>query len=525
MNRGGLRTGSLALILIVSGILVAGNVIAQRFFFRLDLTEDRRYSIAPATRAVLEGIDDVVNVDAYFSRDLPPYLLNLRRQVEDTLDEYRAYSGGRLHVEFKDPGGDPFTLEKLRSLGIPQIQLEILQKDQFKVTNVYLGIAFLYGGRKEVIPVVQDIARLEYEITGAIVRLTSLEKKGVGWFAGSAGGATPGRGSNPLIQELRRFYDVHEFGPEDFREIPAPIRTLIVEGPQDLSEEARFSIDQFLMGGGKAIFLVDHFSMDVGNLSPVPMESGVHDLLEHYGVRLSRDMIVEPYYNATASFTSGFMSFRIPYPYWPRLPRDLLDREHPITSGLETVTLPWTSSLVVVAGEESGIAAERLVSSSPQSWAESAPYNFSPQKKVVPPQSSEEMKSRPLAVLLSGRFPSFYEERPPPPPAEGEESPAVIRESPETSILVVGSSRPVNAEFLRLFPENAVFLMNAVDWMTFGSELIGIRSRTSGERTLMELPARAKTALKVGNVILFPAAIALFGFLTLVLRRRRRSAS
>ena len=66
--------------------------------------------------------------------------------------------------------------------------------------------------------------------------------------------------------------------------------------------------------------------------------------------------------------------------------------------------------------------------------------------------------------------------------------------------------------------------MNAVDWMTFGSELIGIRSRTSGVRTLPDLPARAKTALKVGNVILFPAVIALFGFLTLFFRRRRRNA-
>ncbi len=522
MNRRGLRSGSLALIFIVTGILIAVNVIAQRYFFRLDLTEDRRYSIAPATRAVLEGLEDVVNIDTYFSRNLPPYLINLRRQVEDTLDEYRAYSGGRLHVEFKEPGGDPFTLEKLRTLGIPQVQLEILEKDQFRMTNVYLGISLLYGGRKEVIPVVQDTSRLEYELTGALVRLTSPEKKGVGWFAGSA---PAGGGGNPMARELRRFYDVRELGPDDMRAIPADIRTLVVEGPRDLSEEARFSLDQFLMGGGKAIFLVDHFSMPAGAISPVPMESGVHDLLEHYGVRLSRDIVVEPYYNATASFTSGFMSFRIPYPYWPRLPRDLLDREHPVSSGLETITLPWTSSLEVVAGEDSGLIATLLASSSPQSWTESAPYNFSPQKKIIPPQSGEEMKSRPLAVLLSGRFPSFYQEREPPPPAEGEEPPAVVRESPETSILVVGSSRPVNEEFLRLFPENAVFLLNAVDWMTFGSELIGIRSRTSGMRTLSELSARGKTALKVGNVILFPAAIALFGFLTLFLRRRRRSAS
>jgi gliding-associated putative ABC transporter substrate-binding component GldG len=524
MKRGQLRTGSTILVLIVLGILAAVNIIAQRYFFRLDLTEDKRYSIAPATRAVLERMDDVVNVDAYFSRNLPPYLANLRRQVEDTLAEYRAYSGGRLSVQFKDPGSDPVTQQRLRSLGIPEVQLEILEEDQFRLTTAYLGIALHYGGRKEVLPVVQSVGRLEYELTSAILRLTTPERKGLGWLAGSREEISLQGGGSPLRGELGRLYDIRDLSPEDLREVPPEVQTVIVEGPEGLPEEARFALDQFLMRGGSAVFLIDHFSIPEGGIFPVPMESGVHDLLEHYGVRVNRDVLVEPFYNAQVSFSSGFMQFRIPYPYWPRVPRDLLGREHPVTAGLESIVLPWASSLEVLADEGSGVRAEVLASSSPSSWTVSGQYDFSPQKRVSPPMSKDERGERPLAVLLQGSFRSFWAEKEPPPAGEEAAPPEVVGESPETSILVLGTSRPAQTEFLRQFPENAVFLMNAVDWMTFGPDLIGIRSRTSGERTLPELPRRTKTILKVGNVVIVPALLGLFGIVYLASRRRRKHA-
>jgi gliding-associated putative ABC transporter substrate-binding component GldG len=497
------------------------NVIAQRFFVRYDLTEDKRYSIAPATRAVLEGLDDVVNVEAYFSRDLPPYLVSLRRQVEDILAEYRAYGGGNVSVEFRDPGDDPMTRQKIRSLGIPEVQLEILEKDQFRLTTAYMGIALLYGGRKEAIPMVQNVGRLEYELTSAILRLTTTEKKAVGWLSGASGQA-PVRG--PLQQELGRFYDLRDLDADGLGEVPAEVRTLVVEAPRDLSEEARFGLDQFIMGGGSVLFLVDHFDLRAGGISPVPLDSGVHDLLEHYGVRVNRDVVVEPFYNAQAAFSSGFMQFRLPYPYWVRVPRDFLNREHPVTADLEALVLPWTSSLEVLTGEDSAVRAETLAVSSPASWTVSDPYNFSPQSPVRPPLAEEEKQERPLAVLLQGRFRSFWEGKDPPSPGEGKgaEAGEVVRESPETSILVVGTSRLANQEFLGQFPGGAVFLMNAVDWMTFGDHLIGIRSRRSGERRLSELPEGTRTALKVGNVVVLPLALAVFGLFTLLARRRRK---
>jgi len=510
------------LVLLVAGILAAVNIIAQRFFFRLDLTEDKRHSVAPATRAVLEALDDVVGIDVYFSRDLPPYLTTLRREVEDTLDEYRAFSRGNLSLEFKDPGDDPVTRERLRALGIPEIQLEILEKDQFHLTTAYMGIALRYGGRSEAIPVVQSTSRLEYELTSAILRLTTQERKRVGWIGGSREGAAPAAG-NPLQMELGKFYEMENLPTEGLREIPDGVDTLVLVGPRDFPDEARFAVDQFLMGGGRAIFLVDHFSMADGGVYPVPVESGVHDLLEGYGVRVNRDVVIEPASNAPASFSSGIMQFRVPYPFWPRVTRKFLSGSHPVTAGLESIVIPWTSSLDVLAEEGGDVRGEVLAASTPSSWTESGRYDFSPQRRLQLPAEEGARRSRPLAILLQGRFRSAWKDREPPPADEGGPA-ALIDESEETAVLVIGSSSMARPEFLQQFPANAVFLMNAVDWMAFGTDLIGIRSRMGGERALSELTVRERSLLKAANVLVLPSLVALYGFVTLLARRRRKNA-
>jgi gliding-associated putative ABC transporter substrate-binding component GldG len=525
MKKTPLRTHNLALILIVAGILVAVNIIAQRYFTRVDLTENREYTIAPATRNVLAGLDDVVNVTGYFSRKLPPYLINLRRQIRDILEEYRAYSRGKLEVEFVDPTDDPLLQQKVRMLGIPQVQLQIIDQEGFQATGAFLGLALYYGTNKEIIPFVQDTGGLEYELTSVLIRLTSPEKKRVGWVSG-APEEEPARGvGSPIRQELSRSYTVEEIAAASLEKVPEGVHTLVIDGPRNLSDQALFAIDQFLMRGGRGIFLVDHFAVPAGNLFSTPIESGVHELLEWYGVRVNQDVVVEPRResSALAAFSSGMLSFRIPYPFWARVSHEFLNREHPVTGKLEAVVLPWTSSLEVVLPEGSAVKAEVLAGSSGSSSIETAPYDFSPQRNMRAPGTKGEAKSRPLIVLLNGKFRSFWLDKTPPDSSEEGEAPEVLPESPETSILVVGNSRLVKSEFLMKFPEDGIFMLNAVDWMTLGPELIGIRSRASAERTLPAFPARAKSVLKVANIVGVPVLLAFFGLTRLALRRRRRN--
>ncbi|MHB8835654.1 MAG: GldG family protein [Candidatus Methylomirabilia bacterium] len=513
------RLSRIAQTAIIAAALVGANIVAQRWFSRWDLTERRAYSLSPATKKLLGGLESRVAVNVYFTRRLPPYLVNLRRQVRDVLQEYRAFSRGRLEIEFADPGDDPATEQRLRALGIPKLQLEVLERDQFQLTHVYLGLALLHGGRQEVIPVIQDAANLEYELTAALLRLTNPGKKVVAWL-GAPEADPGGRGGDPLRRELARLYDLQEIAADGLTKVPDDVETLVVAGPRSLSEPARYALDQFIMRGGRAVFLVDHFDIPAGTLTAIPAESGVHDLLERYGVRVARDVVGEPRLNAPAAFSSGFMQFRIAYPWWLRVPGAALDREHPVSGRLEGIVLPWTSSLEPAVPAAGGVKSTVLARSSQEAYRVSGNYDFSPQPRREVDPSRTPAADRPLVVLLTGRFPSFWRDKVPPTARPDGESPRFRAESAETSILVVGTSRLAQPDLLRQFPENGTFLLNAVDWMTLGPELIGIRSRTSDERPLPPVSDQARSFIKIVNVVGVPLLIALLGIMRLNARRR-----
>ena len=149
-------TNYIALIVILAAILGVINLLSYRHFLRADLTENKQYTISASTKKVLAGLDDIVNIKVYFSKKLPPYLTTLTDQVTDLLDEYRTYAKGNLNIEFIDPAEDPTMEQKLRFMGIPQVRLNVIERDQAQFTNVYLGMAILYGDNKEVIPAVTD---------------------------------------------------------------------------------------------------------------------------------------------------------------------------------------------------------------------------------------------------------------------------------------------------------------------------------------------------------------------------------
>jgi len=173
-----------------------------------------------------------------------------------------------------------------------------------------------------------------------------------------------------------------------------------------------------------------------------------------------------------------------------------------------------------------------LARTTDRAWTQSGRYDLNPQALLSqqPPETGE---TYPLAIALTGNFKSYFEGKPVPPkpdagtpPPEGAppqpaEAPA-LTESPETQILVVGSSQFVTNTFLRMFPENMLFLQNAVDWMTIGTDLIAIRSRGATERQVKQLSDGAKTAVKTALTWGLPVLIVALGFIRGAVRRRAR---
>lgn len=542
-------------VVILAGILIAVNTIGTQFFGRLDLTEGQEFTISSSTKRILKNLDDVVQVKVFFSKKLPPQLATLEQSVADLLKEYEVYSKGKIKVRFLDPGASEDLKGQARSMGIPELQMNVLEKDQYAVSNVYLGIGIQYGDKTQSIPTVEDASALEYDLSRAIVKLTAKSEPVVAFLTGNSEKAL-----DKDYQGLKRGFEAqYQVRPIDLSQgrttVPEDVTTLIVAGSKNVPDRVKYELDQFLMRGGKLVYLVDAIAMnEMAGLQAYPNRSGLDDLLKHYGVEVKQALALDVR-NALASFSQGYLAYTTPYPMWPKVTQqaDGLSRENPISSRLESVTLPWTAPLevnVAIKAPEKGkknpaalasgtnleqpnVQAVVLARTTEKAWTQTGRYDLNPQAALTTP-ATPTGQPMPLAVLLSGSFSSFYKGKAVPPkptePApEGEEAPpalasteTALTDSPESQILVVGNSQFVSDQFLRMFPENALFIENAIDFLSRGDELIAIRSRGATERPLKPLSEGGKAAVKWLNTLGVPALIVAFGMIRRMVRQKQR---
>ncbi len=155
-------------IVIVLGILVFVNFLGTRFFKRIDLTKEKIYTLSDASKNLVRSLDDKFLVKAYFTSDLPAPYNNNKREVQDQLDEYRAYAGGNFQYEFIDPSKKEELEQEAQKYGIPPVQVQVLKEDKLQIEKAYMGLVLLYGDKQERVPVVQSTANLEYEVSSAI---------------------------------------------------------------------------------------------------------------------------------------------------------------------------------------------------------------------------------------------------------------------------------------------------------------------------------------------------------------------
>ncbi len=527
-------------VLLVALILVVGNFVVSRVLARADLTHDREFTISKATRDVLRGLDDVVTIKVYFSKKLPPNLATLRRNIDDILRGYQAYSHGKIRVEYIDPSEKPEEEQKLRYLGIPQVQLNVLEKDQLQVINGYMGLAILYADRHQSIPVIQDVNTLEYDLTAGILQVLSKDKRIIGYLNGN-GAPDLNKDYESLGRLLSQTYDVQPVDLAQGRNPVQPqINTLIVARPEQVPDRVQWQIDQYLMRGGRVIFMVDpiKLSEEMGLQNPMPITSGIDDQLAFYGVKVQR-ALVEDRVNENAGFSQGYMRYSTPYPFWPKITEKGLSSKNPITSRLDALVLPWCAPLEVTASTadsasgstQPDVKATILARSSPGAWLQRGRYDLTPPNPFQMQRPPDKGESYPLAVALVGRFRSFFAGKPIPtspgdststaPPAADK----TVEESPETQVIVVGNSQFANSNFISMFPGNQNFILNAIDWMTLGDKLIAIRSRGAVERPLHMTSATGKALFMYANTFGVAILVAVFGIARFMRRRARRSAA
>jgi ABC-2 type transport system permease protein len=558
----------ISFILIILGFVAAVNYLATWWFGRLDLTANHVYSISPATRKILRGLDDIISVKVYFSRNLPPQMKTLEADVHDLLAEYKAFGGNRLHVSFEDPSKNEETKRAVRELGIPEVQLNTYEKDKQQAIMAYVGIAVLFADKKEVLPVVQDMRNFEYDLTQAIMKVNRSSTPKVAVLKTDTTAFIPQevrqqmRMMNqedptqelykPVFDNLKNNYTVELVSTADGQRIDSSFKTLIVPGGANFSDRDIFEIDQFFMGGGTLIVLVDAVKVSFQyGVSAAPQETKLLGLLEHYGARVERSMVLDVSCGQV-QVPQRFGNFQIPvardYPYFVAITPQGFNRENPAVAALGGVIMPWVSPITLLmdkaettdkagAVPKRSTTSEVLVRSSPRAWLAKEPFDLNPDQQWKVP-AAKDFNQYALMVHLSGAFQSYFQGKPVPPVRRAGDTLSQIQLSPQDQGRTVRESNAGghlviagDAEFLsgpNATQGNTALLMNIVDWLTLNENLIGIRTRAMVDRVISQDRLKEGSSLpsviRWLNILTMPALLVVLGLLISMGRREAAPA-
>ncbi len=490
-------------IILVIAILGVINFISYQIFYRLDITETNDFSISKASKDTAGNLDDVVSIKAYFSENLPAQFIALRQEVADILAEYETYGRGKIKVEFIDPGNDEELKSRIYAAGIPPLQLNVVEKDKYQVTEGYMGMTIGYGDKTEVIPVIQGTEDLEYQVTAAIKKASTKETPGLGWLAGY--GAVAPEQRSIAAKKLAEIYEAEEIDLKSTGEIPKNLKTLIIAGPTEkFDDKALKAIDSFLSGGGNLLALIDGVKVGDG-LAAEKNITGLEGLLAKYGIKVESNLILDEQ-SGVASFNQGFIAFSVEYPYWPKILKEGFDKNVSAVSNLETVVLPWVSGVDIVKDKmDKDTRVSNLIMSSEKGWKVSDGFNLSPQNIPAP---ADGQGKHSLAVLAVGNFTSAYENG----------------KTFSSRIAVVGDSDFIKDSFLRNAPDNLALFQNLADLLSLDEDLINIRSKAISSRPVKELSETGKAAARYGNVFGITVLVIVLGTIRYVSRRRRKKS-
>jgi len=515
-------SSSLSLVLVI-GILVLVNSLAARYFWRLDLTRNKAFTLSQASKNLVGGLEDRLLVKAYFTDDLPAPYNEYRRQLEDTLAEYSMYGKGRFDYEFINPNKSMDYEQEAMAYGVQPMQFNVIEADEYRVKTGYMGLVILYEDKSEVVPFISEVETLEYALTSRFQKITSPRQLKVGFYYEED--STPQLLENLEIvsQPLSEIYDLVYVDPS---EIDTTLDVLVLAGVQSgLSDYALYRIDQAVMHGVKVLFMHDLAMINAQGFQVMPIESGLEKLLGHYGIELGSSFVADlqaKRISVQSQQGAYTISNIIDYPFIP-VSSDL--GESVITSNLGQLTLPFVTSLSISPNRVDQLQVDTLARSSDNSWLVQNIYDINPFQQFSP---GSEKGPFDLALAVQGDFTSFFQgEMPPARPAdsanagfEGLEEIDQIDDVQAARMLLVGSSNAIMSGFVM---DNTMvdFFLNAIDWLAQSDTLISIRSRAAGVTPLRDIGENSRNMIKYAIILGLPVFVAISSLVIFRFRKKR----
>ncbi len=526
-----------AYVLLSIGAIVLVNLIGTRVFGRLDLTQNKVYTLAQASKDVVKDLPDYLTVKAYISKDLPPELKNTDRYVRDLLDEYRTYSKGKMRFEVLDPT-DKKIEEEAAACRVQRIQIQVLRSSKFEVGAHFLGLCFQYQGKNESLPQLRGVEGLEYQVSSLIKRMTQKKHK----IAMTNGHGEPDQNQGFTYLKHVEEYEVTTLNPST-GPIPDDVDALLIAGPkQPFDDQGRRNIDAFLMKGKGAIFLVDGMAMQAprGNMPPEmaaaqpkigqPNDAGLSELLEKYGFKINQDFVLDsPRVPGPIDMPDGRkMLANVPVYVAVKTSGD--GKEVSVLENITALVFPFASSIELVGPLASGTPPAgklwQLAKTMPTAWKHTGMFFFSPTTKI---EEGKDKGSFGLAYAYQGPLKSAYA----PAAAPGMSTPDAPGAPPSESkkpvrLMVVGDSDFASDEYAQLgrylpiYQEGAQMLVNAVGWAMEDEGLTPVRTKTLTARPIQVESAGTVLGVELFNIVGVPLAFVAFGIVRWRLRRARR---
>ncbi|HTI07941.1 MAG TPA: gliding motility-associated ABC transporter substrate-binding protein GldG [Puia sp.] len=559
------KYGWLALIVL----LVLINLAAGHFHYRLDLTQEKRYTLSPATRTLLSKLDDEVEVDFFLQGDLKAGIRQLSKNSLELLQEFNEYCDGKIRVRTIDPlttlddSAKVVFLDSLRKIGIqPKTQVAqskkgeeqsqrivipgaiLKYKDKIYPVDLLKGVQVGREGQPEEQLYTNAETLLEYKFGSAIDKITRKQTPAIGYVLGN-GEPLDFRVYN-LIQDLRASYRFGVLRLDSVALIPHEYDALVIVKPTEkFTDREKLTLDQYVMHGGKLIWAIDQLHAEMDSLRQdhevTAYDRGLEleDLFFRYGVRVNQDL-VEDLQCASLNLVVGMQGDKpqielLPWPYFPLLNGSL---SHPISKNLDPVYSRFANSVDTVKAP--GIEKTVLLQSSDNGRTISTPalISFESMKQA----SDRQLFSKPhipVAWLLEGKFSSLFANRIGTATADSlanyYKQPFLPAAQGSSGVIVIGDADIVMNEVTREGPlpmglnkdnnytfANEDFIQNCVEYLVNPSRILETRSKDYTLRLLD--PAKVeegRTFWQFINIVL-PLLLVVVGGYGYQLARKRK---
>ncbi|MDX6183673.1 gliding motility-associated ABC transporter substrate-binding protein GldG [Flavobacterium sp. Fl-77] len=496
-------------------VLIVLNVLGSLFFHRFDLTKDKRYTLSETSLQIVKQVKNPLSIKIYMEGELPADFRRLQQETKQLLEEFQAYNNN-IVFEFVNPlENEDESMALIKSLyqkGLTPINITVDDKGKQSQAMVFPWAVAVYNNKEVNIPLLKNIMgasteqkvkgsiqHLEYSIADAINKITKDKQKKVAIIKGN--GEMKEIHIAKMLMQIRESYYIGPFTLDSVAKNPTGSLdalkkydlAIITKPTETFSDEEKQVLDQFIMNGGKTLWLIDQVSADMDSLYnqagatlAYPRDLNLNDMFFKYGFRINPDLVKDEQ-GSPIKLATGEQGSATQYQdfVWKFAPQVYPESQHPIVKNLGGIKFDFASPIDTL---KNGIKKTVLLQSSPYSKKIGTPAEIN--LNIVSEESSPKdyvgKGNLVLSVLLEGNFDSAFENRVLP----FKENSFTAKGKPTKMIVIADGDLAKNQLDKNMMPvelgydqrtgnlyDNKDFMMNCINYLLDDTGLINIRSK------------------------------------------------